>query len=156
MSDVFLACTRMLNTSRQMGTVLRRLSCRTTWLRLEWRWRETRAVQLLWTCGVWASSCWRHSQESNSRTLSAHRSGRYHEAGQIHKTQRFSKLFNVAVVSWYSVMCFTIFRITVLPLLIISLPATVWHALPFLSITSETLSKGKLHLLHSQRDCIMA
>lgn len=67
---------RMSSTSRQMDIVLQRLSFRTASLMLGWRWRGTQAAHLPWICGAWASSCWRCSQESNSKTPSAPRSGR--------------------------------------------------------------------------------
>lgn len=67
---------RMSSTSRQMDIALQRLSFRTTSLMPGWRWRGTRAAHLPLIFGAWASSCWSCSQESNSKTLSAPRSGR--------------------------------------------------------------------------------
>lgn len=71
-----LASLRMSSTFRQMGIEPLRLSFRTVWLKLGWRSRETRAARRRLTCGVWVSSCWRYSQESNSKTPFAQKSGR--------------------------------------------------------------------------------
>lgn len=69
-----LASSRMSSTSRQTGTEPPRPSSRTAWPKPGWRWRG--AARRPWTSGVWGSSCWRCSQESNSKTPFARRSGR--------------------------------------------------------------------------------
>lgn len=71
----------MWSTSRRMGTEPPRLSCRTRWLRQDWR--EAQAVPLQWICGVWASFCWKCSQESNLRKRSSLRNGRWAGVGTL-------------------------------------------------------------------------
>lgn len=73
---------------------------------------------------------------------------------RINSSVRTSRIKQIVGCKRKKQTCFSPFRITVAPLLTIFLPVTVWCALLSLSITSETLSKGKFSHKALNSDCV--